>query len=72
MSIIRWLYGHTLTDKIKNKMICSKVGVTPLEDKIQETRFRWFEYVRRRDTNAPIRGCEKISALDGTEEAHTD
>jgi len=30
---------------------------------LRETRLRWFEHVRRRNINAPVRRCETIDLL---------
>lgn len=40
------------------------MGVAPAEDKIRQERLRWFGYVRRRSTDAPVRKCERL-ALEG-------
>ena len=38
--------------------------MTPIEDKIREVRFRWFDHVRRRSMDAPVKRCENIDSLD--------
>ena len=45
-------------------MIRGKIGVTSIEDKMRETRLRWFGHVRRRPIDAPVRKCETIECLD--------
>ena len=60
MRMLRWIYGLTLLDKVKNDVIRSKVGFVLIEEKLRETRFRWFGHVKRRDPDAPSRRCEKI------------
>ena len=60
MRMLRWICGHTLLDKVKNDVIRSKVGVVSIEDKLRESRLRWFGHVRRRDQDAPVRRCKKI------------
>ena len=60
MRISRWIYSHTLLDKIKNDFIHSKVRVVPIEDKLREARLRWFGHVMRRNPGVPVRRCEKI------------
>ena len=47
-------------DKVKNDVIRSKVRVVSVEDKLREVRLRWFGHVRRRDSDASVRRCEKI------------
>ena len=51
--------GQTRLDKIRNKVIRNKVGVTFIEDKIREAKLRWLGY-RRRSIDALVRKCERI------------
>ncbi|KAM3376423.1 hypothetical protein P3S68_015138 [Capsicum galapagoense] len=53
-----------LGDRVRNETIREKVGVTPVECKMREARLRWFEHVKRRGMDAPVRRCERL-ALDG-------
>jgi len=59
MRIIRWMCGYTRLDRIRNGVIRERVGVAPLEDKLRETRLRWFGHVKR-SVDAPVRRCEAI------------
>ena len=60
MRVIHWMCDHTILDKIRNEVIRGKIGVTSTEDKIIETRLCWFGHIKRRNTDAPLRRCEKI------------
>ena len=60
MRMIRWMCGYTRLDRIRNEVIRKRVGVAPLEDKLRETRLRWFGHVKRRSADAPVRRCEAI------------
>jgi len=51
-------------DKISNGVIRDLVKVTPTEDKMRETRLRWFSHVKR-SVDAPVRRCEKINIPEG-------
>jgi len=42
-------------------VIRERVGITPLEDKLRETRLRWFRHFRRRSVSATVRRCEAIN-----------
>nr|XP_016502814.1 PREDICTED: uncharacterized protein LOC107820961 [Nicotiana tabacum] len=64
MRMLRWMWGHTRLDKIRNEDIRAKVGVTPIDDKMREARLRWFGHMRRRSLDAPVRRCERL-ALSG-------
>ena len=48
MRMIRWMCGYSRIDKIRNEIIPDLVRVAPVEDKIRETRLRWFSHVKRR------------------------
>jgi len=50
--------------RIKNEVIGQKVEIAPIEDKMRETRLRWFGHVKRRNDNTPVRRCEMISLLE--------
>jgi len=64
MRMIYWICGHMRLDKIRNEVIGGKIGVASIEDKIRETRLRWFGHVRRRTMDAPLRRCETIECLE--------
>jgi len=62
--MIRWMCGHTRLDKIRNEVIRGKIRVASIEDKMRESRLRWFGHVKRRPMDAPVRRCETIECLD--------
>ncbi|XP_070032186.1 uncharacterized protein [Nicotiana tomentosiformis] len=64
MRKLRWMCGHSRLDRIRNEVIRDKVGVALVEDKMREAGLRWFRHVMRRDTDAPVRRCERL-ALEG-------
>ncbi|KAF3663664.1 V-type proton ATPase subunit c''1 [Capsicum annuum] len=64
MRILRWMYGLTRGNRVRNEIIREKVGVASVEDKMREGRLRWFGHVMRRGTDAPVRRCKRL-ALDG-------
>ena len=47
-------------DKIRNEVIYNKVGVVPIQEKMRETRLRWFGHVRRRPRDAPMRRVDEM------------
>ncbi|PKA52309.1 integrator complex subunit 11 [Apostasia shenzhenica] len=61
MRMLRWMCGYTRKDRMRNEYIRKKVGVAPIEDKLRESRLRWFEHLNRRPIEAPVR---KIELLD--------
>ncbi|KAF3634913.1 putative pre-mRNA-processing factor 6-like [Capsicum annuum] len=63
--MLRWMCGFTTADKVRNESIREKVRVVLVEDKLWEVRLRWFVYVMRRDTDAPVRRCERSMAHSG-------
>ncbi|VFQ83605.1 unnamed protein product [Cuscuta campestris] len=54
MRMLRWMCGKTRLDRIPNEVIRRQVGMALVEDKLRETRLRWFGHVRRRDADAPV------------------
>ncbi|XP_070026581.1 uncharacterized protein [Nicotiana sylvestris] len=64
MRMLRWMCGHTRKDKIMNEVIREKVGVASMEDKLRESRLRWFGHVKRRDIDALVRRCKRLTMAD--------
>jgi len=60
MRMIRWMCGFTRLDRIRNRVIRNLVEVAPIEDKLRESRLRWFGHVKRRSVAAPVRRYEMI------------
>jgi len=56
--------GYTRFDKIRNEVIRDLVKVAPIEDKMRETRLRWFGHVKM-SVDAPVRSCERINTSVG-------
>lgn len=65
MRMLRWMCGHTRSDKIRNENIWNKVGVASVVDKMRKVRPRWFGHVKRRCIGAPMRSCERL-VIQGT------
>jgi len=51
-------------DKISNGVIRDLVKIAPIEDKMRETRLRWFVHMKR-SVDAPMRRCERVSIPEG-------
>ncbi|WMV40109.1 hypothetical protein MTR67_033494 [Solanum verrucosum] len=71
MRMLRWMCGHTRSDKIRNEVIREKVGVASVVDKLREVRLRWFGHVKRRCEDAPVRtgaGCRGAGRGPGIEQ----
>jgi len=65
MKMIRWMCGFSSIDRIRNVVIRNLVKVAPIENKLRETRLRWFGHVKRRSETAPVRKCELINIPEG-------
>ena len=46
-------------------VIRSLAEVAPIEEKLRETRLRWFSHVKMRSMAAPVRRCEMIVSPGG-------
>ena len=55
MRMLRWSYGHTRRDRVRNEDIRDRVGVAPIEEKLIQHRLRWFGHVQWRPLEAPVR-----------------
>ena len=60
MCMLRWMFGHTLINRIRNQEIRDKQGVAPISGKMRETKLRWFGHVQRKTFDAPVRRVESI------------
>nr|XP_009776559.1 PREDICTED: uncharacterized protein LOC104226308 [Nicotiana sylvestris] len=58
--MLRLMCGHIRFDKIRKEVIRDKVGMASLDEKMREARLRWFEHVKRRSIEAPVRWCERL------------
>ncbi|XP_070007638.1 uncharacterized protein [Nicotiana sylvestris] len=59
--ILRWMSGYTRRDKVRNEAIWDNVGVAFMENKMRESRLRWFGYIKRRIIDTPVRRCERLA-----------
>jgi len=64
MRMIRWICSYTRIDRIGSGVIRDLIKLASIEDKMRETRLRWFGHVKR-SVNAPVRRCERISIPAG-------
>ena len=58
--MLRWMCDNTRRDKVRNENICTKIGITSIEEKMRDNRLRWFGHVRRRPTDVSVRRVERI------------
>ncbi len=58
--MLRRMSCHTRLDKVRNESIRENVRLMSIEDKLREGRLRWFDHVKRRHIEAPVRQVEHI------------
>ena len=63
MRMLRWMCSHIRKDKIRNEVIRNKVRVVPIEEKMRETRLRWFDHVRRIPVDAPVKRFDEMEQM---------
>jgi hypothetical protein len=63
--MLRWIYGNTRRDRVRNDDIHERLGMTPVEEKLVQHRLRWFEHIQRRPTEAPV--CSGVIRRSGNE-----
>uniref|UniRef100_A0A0A9EZA5 Uncharacterized protein n=1 Tax=Arundo donax TaxID=35708 RepID=A0A0A9EZA5_ARUDO len=54
MRMLRWIYGHTRKDRVRNDDIRDRAGVAQIEDKLIQHRLRWFGHIQCRPLEAPV------------------
>ncbi|XP_070046635.1 uncharacterized protein [Nicotiana tomentosiformis] len=59
--VVRPTMLHIRKNRIRSEVVRNKVGVASVEDELRESRLRWFGHVKRRDIDAPVRRCERLS-----------
>jgi hypothetical protein len=52
--MLRWIYGNTRRDRVRNDDICERLRVAPVEEKLVQHRLRWFGHIQRRPAEAPV------------------
>ena len=60
MRMLRQISVNIKIYKIRNKEICLKIRLAPIDEKMGEKCLRWFDQVQRRMINAPMRKSELI------------
>mgnify|MGYP007039560898 CR=1 FL=1 len=63
--MIRRMRGYIRIDRIRNDVIRDIVKVASIEDKMRETRLRWYGYMKRRSVDAPMRRGKRINIPNG-------
>lgn len=47
--MLKWMSVVTREDRIRNKYVRDKIGIASIEDKMRETRLRWFGHVMKQE-----------------------
>ncbi len=58
--MLSWISGNTRKDGIQNEGIRLKIRMVPINEKMRESRLRWFDHMQIREINAPVRKSELI------------
>ena len=65
MKMIRWSFGHTRLDKIRNEIHRRRAGIAPIVEKAREQRLRWYGHVMRQDKDAVARYAMEMEVKEG-------
>ena len=60
MRMLRWAGGVTMLDKVRNTHIRGSFGVAPINEKITESRLRWYGHIMRRPEDNMMRRAMNI------------
>ena len=55
MKMLRMMCGVTKRDRVKNEYIRGSVGVDSIQDKLAQSRLRWFGHVSRKGEDDAIK-----------------
>ena len=55
MRMLRWSLGVTKLDHVTNEHVRESLGVAPIEEKMRESRLRWYGHVLRANTQSVAR-----------------
>ncbi|KAL0881976.1 hypothetical protein ABMA27_001728 [Loxostege sticticalis] len=55
MKMLRWAGGVTRLDRVRNEHIRGSFKVTPVPEKLKETRLRWYGHIMRREENYSVK-----------------
>jgi hypothetical protein len=47
MHMLRWMCGHTRSDRVWNDDIRDRIGVAPIAENLVQHRLRWFGHIQR-------------------------
>jgi hypothetical protein len=54
--MLHWIHDHIRKDQVPNDDIRERLGVAPIEEKLIQHRLKWFGYVQRKSSEAPVCG----------------
>ena len=60
MRMLKWIYGHTINDKIHNDHIRDGVEVASIVEKMVKNCLRWFRHVQRRELDELVRIVDQM------------
>lgn len=60
IKMLRWAGGVTRVDRVRNELIRGSFKVTPITDKMTESRLRWYGHVMRRDDDHVVKIALKL------------
>src|SRR6266516_4764497 len=64
-SMVRWMSGVTLKDKITSKELRRGLGIEGVDSVVSSGRLRWFGHVERKEDNDWVSKCRNFEVIGG-------
>ena len=60
MSMLRWMCGVTLRDRLSCEDIRARVGIKSILDMMRQRRLRWYGHVERREDDSWLKKVQNL------------
>src|SRR5437867_2896326 len=64
-SMVRWMSGVSLKDKISSEELRSGLGIVGVDKVVRRGRLRWFWHVERKEAGDWVSKCRNVEVVGG-------